>query len=474
MLFAFLKYINPIWYFNLIPHGQSIPYFVDYRKLDKEELTLLDIDNAYHTEAGLLADAAYQAWQKGIMKTDSTFSLYESFKDKLSIKQRTLKLFENCSVTVNDSVYVSNIHDNYRFVRRFFDPAISWYILLVRILSLHNPAQEINSFVKTLRVKRIDLWKTNSWPLLRADFESFESPLVKQQPMVSVIIPTLNRYLYLKDVLSDLEKQDYRNFEVIVCDQSDNFTEDFYEGWNLNLILIRQETKALCKARNVSMIKSSGDYILLFDDDSRVNQDWITQHLKCIDHFNADISTGVSLSVVGNNIPKNYSYFRWSDQLDTGNVMFRKEILSTTGMLDGQFEGQTNEDAEFGLRFYLLGFKAVSNHLARRIHLKAPIGGMREMSGWDSLRPTRLFAPRPVPSVLYLSRKYYGNNLSLLLLLFSIPGSVIPYKYKSNKWLKALASLLFIVIWPFLLIQVIISWQQAGKKLKEGANIEKL
>ena len=73
------------------------------------------------------------------------------------------------------------------------------------------------------------------------------------QPKVSVIIPTLNRYKYLKDVLSDLEKQDYRNFEVIVCDQSDNFDEDFYNGWNLDLKLIRQEEKALWLARNTAV-----------------------------------------------------------------------------------------------------------------------------------------------------------------------------------------------------------------------------
>ena len=45
--------------------------------------------------------------------------------------------------------------------------------------------------------------------------------------MVSVVIPTLNRYTYLKDVLEDLEKQDYENFEVIVVDQSEPFQKNF-------------------------------------------------------------------------------------------------------------------------------------------------------------------------------------------------------------------------------------------------------
>ena len=90
----------------------------------------------------------------------------------------------------------------------------------------------------------------------------------------------------------------------------------------------------------------------------------------------------------------------------------------------------------------------MSNPLAFCRDVKASTGGLREQGSWDSFRPTKLFAPRPVPSVLYLSRKYFGNHLSLLMLLFSVPGSIIPYRLKSNKSLKVLASLLFIVTWP--------------------------
>jgi hypothetical protein len=193
-----------------------------------------------------------------------------------------------------------------------------------------------------------------------------------------------------------------------------------------------------------------------------------------LDYFNADISSGVSLSVVGDKIPEDYSFFRWSDQLDTGNVLFRKDILIFTGLLDKQFEGQTQEDAEFGLRFHLCGFIAISNPLASRVHFKAPIGGMREVSGWDSLRPKNLISPHPVPSVLYLARKYFGTNFAILILLLSIPSSIVPYKYKSYKWLKILAGFFMIFLWPFIILQVIISWHKAELKLQQGAMIETL
>lgn len=473
MLFDFLKYINPGWYFNLAPPSQAVPYFVDCRKLDKTELDLLNIDEGYNSIEGKLADAAYQAWHKGFIKRDPGFSLFTTSPIKSTSKQREIELFEGHTVKVVEEVYVKAVCDNYRFIRRFFNPAIGWYILFVRLLSFHNPVKELYGFIKTLQIRRVDLYRSNSWVILKDDFAAFDSSLIKIQPKVSVVIPTLNRYSYLKDVLSDLEEQDYRNFEVIACDQSDKFDKDFYNGWNLDLKLIRQEEKALWLARNTAVRAANGEYIAFSEDDVRIDPDWLKQHLKCIDYFKADISAGVFFPE-GSEMPVHKRFFKWAEQFATGNAMLKKDVFSRTGLFDRHFEKQRGGDGEFGLRCYLLGFTGISNPLAFCKDVKAPTGGLREQGSWDSLRPTRLFAPRPVPSVLYLSRKYFGNHLSLLMLLFSVPGSVIPYSLKSNRVLKVLASMSFVVTWPFILMQVIISWRDAGRKLNQGAKIELL
>ena len=47
------------------------------------------------------------------------------------------------------------------------------------------------------------------------DYNSFNSKLIIENPLVSIIIPTLNRYLYLKDALHDLENQEYLNFDFV-------------------------------------------------------------------------------------------------------------------------------------------------------------------------------------------------------------------------------------------------------------------
>ncbi|MEX1384572.1 glycosyltransferase family 2 protein, partial [Lutibacter sp.] len=219
---------------------------------------------------------------------------------------------------------------------------------------------------------------------------------------------------------------------------------------------------------------STADFLLLFDDDSRVATDWISNHLKCIDFFKAEISSGTSISVVGAKVPDSYRYFKLSEQIDTGNVLIKREVFKAIGLFDRQFEKQRMGDGEFGLRAYLAGFLNISNPTSERLHLKVATGGLRQMGSWDGFRPKKWFAPRPIPSVVYLFRKYYGNKLTRFALLKAVPPSLIPYKYKGNAKMMLLGYLLAVAIFPIVLIQVWKSWKLASIKLKDGAKIEQL
>ena len=222
----------------------------------------------------------------------------------------------------------------------------------------------------------------------------------------------------------------------------------------------------------MSIKLSKGEFILLYDDDSLIDENWILNHLSCIDYFNCEISSGVSISVVGGDVPLHYSYFRWSDQIDTGNVMLKREVFERIGMFDRQFEGQRMGDGEFGLRAYLNGFKNISNPLAKRIHLKVSEGGLRQMGSWDAWRPKKFFAPRPIPSVLYLVRKYFGARAAIREIIISVFPSIVPYRFKRNKKLMIFGVLIGLLLSPLLLISVFRSWQLANIKLSQGSKIE--
>ncbi|MFZ1320763.1 MAG: glycosyltransferase family A protein [Ignavibacteria bacterium] len=448
--FKIIKYLNPGWYFNLIP-VDSLSYSIccfnsDVMKFPDELERIIYPDDRFETKTAIDLDAGFQAWNRGAMMTADNISI-----DKIQHK-------ENISVK-----------DEYIFIRKYYKWHRVYYYLIKNLLSFNNPFKEIGAFISTRDIERTELINPH---LDYEGYKNYESDILKNNPKVSVIIPSLNRYQYLKDVLEDLEKQDYKNFEVIIADQTDVPNKEFYDKFNLDLKLIFQEGKGQWLARNEAARKCKGDYFLFFDDDSRVDKDWISEHLKGLDYFNADISAGVSLSTVGDAIPENYSFFRWADQFDSGNAMVKREVFEKTGMFDRQFDKMRMGDGEFGLRAYLAGFKSISHPFAKRIHLKVSSGGLRQMGSWDAFRPKNFFSPRPVPSVLYLYRKYYPTEFVTNAMIIGLLPSLIPYKWKGKKYLYPLGALAAIFILPVLLIQLGISWKRSSEMLKEGDKIE--
>ena len=131
-------------------------------------------------------------------------------------------------------------------------------------------------------------------------------------------------------------------------------------------------------------------------------------------------------------------------------------------------------DGEFGLRCLFNGFNIISNPMAFIIDIKAPMGGLRQMGSWDALRPKSLFAPRPVPSVLYLIRKYHGNQEAVYYLIKNIPQSYMPYKFKKNKIMRLVYGFIFPLFVPIAFVAVYQSWKMATIKVNEGSRIDKL
>ena len=91
-----------------------------------------------------------------------------------------------------------------------------------------------------------------------------------------------------------------------------------------------------------------------------------------------------------------------------------------------------------------------------------------------AFRPKSLLSPRPIPSVLYLFRKYYGDKAAKWALLKTVPSSIMPYQFKRNSYMMLLGALISFLFFPIVLWQVNRSWRLANRKLEEGDKIEKL
>ncbi len=441
MLFEFLKYLQPTHYFQLkIKSGASVYPITE--ALPTELLSQVDDASGYSNDLAASYDLSWQALHGGYIGDAPTYTDIEKLP----------------------------VIDNYRFIRRNFHSAWVFYVLVIRLISLRNPFTEISGWLKTRGVRRLKIKPINE---VGSDWNQIRSSLVEKAPKVSVVIPTLNRYSYLESVLQDFERQDYSNFEVIVVDQSDNFDESFYSKFDLDIQLIRQQEKALWLARNTAINASNGDYIALSEDDVRIPTHWLSSHLKCVDYFKADVSAGVFYPE-GQNIPEERSFFAVASQFATGNALLHKSVFEQVGLFDRQFEKQRMGDGEFGMRAYLEGLKCISNPIASCVDVKAGTGGLREMGNWDAFRPSNFFAPRPIPSVLYFFRRYFGNGRARLALLRTVPISLFPYQFKKNRPLLFLAILLSFILLPIILYQVFRSWQLASKKINEGPIIPEM
>lgn len=110
---------------------------------------------------------------------------------------------------------------------------------------------------------------------------------------VSVLIPTYNRLTALIATLTALTAQDFKDFEVIVADQSDTFTGNDGVVQTLQRIFDLHQTplklvqnlpkKGIAQQRQFLLDQSTGEYSLYLDDDIILEPDVIGRMVKAME-----------------------------------------------------------------------------------------------------------------------------------------------------------------------------------------------
>ena len=117
------------------------------------------------------------------------------------------------------------------------------------------------------------------------------------KPKVSVIIPIYNVEDYLVGMLVDVEKQTFRDFEVLMIDDgsSDSSGEicDAFARRDPRFRAIHQENKGAAEARNRGIDEAKGDYAVFWDGDDSVPPTALERLYKAASGQDADIAVGI-------------------------------------------------------------------------------------------------------------------------------------------------------------------------------------
>lgn len=107
------------------------------------------------------------------------------------------------------------------------------------------------------------------------------------EPLVSIVIPTLNSARTVRKTLESIKLLDYPNFELIVVDgKSEDGTlevvEEYREKYNLRVVV--EERRGRGVAYNRGVLESRGKYVAFLDSDAMIaTPGWIRDAVKVLE-----------------------------------------------------------------------------------------------------------------------------------------------------------------------------------------------
>jgi len=113
-------------------------------------------------------------------------------------------------------------------------------------------------------------------------------------PYFSIVIPTLNEQEYLPDLLTDLTKQSFTNFEVIV---SDGYSEDQTKiralsfSKTLRIRVVQSRIRNVAVQRNKGALAATGEWIIFNDADNRLPKNFLADIAKMIAKKSSEVFT---------------------------------------------------------------------------------------------------------------------------------------------------------------------------------------
>ena len=217
----------------------------------------------------------------------------------------------------------------------------------------------------------------------------------------AVIIPNYNGLHFLKPCLNALDAQTDRDFEVCVVDNGsdDGSTEYLEKEYPSVRIIAFSENTGFCRAVNAGVEASETPYVILLNNDTVPDKDFVRELVKGLDE-NADVFSCASCMLtkqdetILDGAGDLYSALGWAfargkdkkaadydKQADifsacAGAAIYRTEVFKSLGMLDEKHFAYL-EDMDLGWRARLHGWRSIYVPSAKVVHLGSGTTGSR-------------------------------------------------------------------------------------------------
>jgi glycosyltransferase involved in cell wall biosynthesis len=295
---------------------------------------------------------------------------------------------------------------------------------------------------------------------------------------VTVLIPTVDRYPYLRTLLDQLRRQTVPPCEIIIVDQTTRGQRDgalARDFPDLPLRIINQDEAGQCASRNAGLQAMTGDCVLFIDDDDEVDPDLIERHLHTLAQFEADSSSGIADEVGAEQVKPATGMLRSSDVFPTNNTLARRAVLEQAGLFDFAYNRGQRADGDLGMRVYLSGARMVLNTDISVLHHHAPSGGLRKHKArvvtYASSRRQLLLRNLPSATEFYLGRRYFSKAQVRETVWLRVLGT---FSTRGGYFRKASKVSLSALLLPHTLWVIRQRWRQATVMLGEFPKIPRL
>jgi GT2 family glycosyltransferase len=218
---------------------------------------------------------------------------------------------------------------------------------------------------------------------------------------VSIVIPNYNGEKYLKVCLNSLSRQTINSYEIIIVDNAsmdNSFGLIEKEYSDVKLIKMNKNT-GFSKAVNIGIKASKGKYVVLLNNDTEVEPDWLSNLVRCIEADEKIFS--VSSKMIRYNekdkiddAGDNYTILGWAYKRGdgfsvskynrpgevfsscAGAAIYRKSVFDEIGYFDDNFFAYM-EDVDISYRARIQGYKNLYCDKAEVYHIGSATSGSK-------------------------------------------------------------------------------------------------